>query len=390
MGHRDAVFTDEQWGFIIKPTSQEVYILRGIPEEAVLLKGAYHALSTETCIVAVRWSQEKPARCNVAEDYQARMCEAGWFMRVKPGQLVSQEDEFGAQKFAADYLFLSKSYDAAAAKYEDILSSLPESNTTSKRECQENLVRCHIKLGIPDKAVVHAEKLHSSSRTFDQFTVSYSVLLDVYLAAGRHNDALTAAQNLVSRHPDNNHLWMKLAYVYALLRKVTLPNVRELIHAHCPASVITAGCINPVSASEAPQLQKNSPDYLHNIHEGGLRQCHEEVKNTKRDVLIVAACLQRAYYNLVKTEGTAVGFAVPHTRTLKEKLLGDLKLLLDECSLKELRKNVHHNDKVEMTSCPSESDPNREESMKGRTKDENREVCVSKENFEEMWFKWIL
>ncbi|KAK8402338.1 hypothetical protein O3P69_000629 [Scylla paramamosain] len=51
--------------------------------------------------------EEKPTRDSVAEDYQARMCEAGWFMQVEPGQLVSQEDELGVQKFAAEYLFLA-------------------------------------------------------------------------------------------------------------------------------------------------------------------------------------------------------------------------------------------------------------------------------------------
>lgn len=314
--------------------------------------------------------EEKPSRGSVAEDYQARVCKAGWFMHVKPGQLVSQEDELGVQKFAADYLFLSKSYSGAAAKYEDILSTLPESSTTSRRECQENLARCHIKAGTPDKAVVHAEKLHSTSRTLDQFTVSYSILLDVYLGTGKHNDALMAAQNLVSLHSDNSHLWMKLAFVYALLRKITLPNVGKLIYAHLPAS-----------------------DSLCNFHLSELPEVTEveEQKNTRRDVLIVAACLQRAYYILVKTEGTAVGFAVSHMRMFKEKLLGDLKLLLDDDSVKELRKNVHQNDKVEINVCPSESsDSNYQENMKGRTNDEDREMCVSLENFEEKWFKWIL
>ena len=336
--------------------------------------------------------EEKPARVSVAEDYQARVCEAGWFMQVKPGQLVSQEDKLGAQKFVADYLFLSKSYNVAAAKYEDILSSLPESNTTSKRECQENLARCHIKAGFPDKAVVHADKLHSTSKTLDQLTVSYSVLLDVYLALGSHNDARIAAQNLVSLHSDNSYLWMKLAFVYALLKKITLPSVEELIQAHLPASARTTCNVNSRLASELPELQKNIPEYIHDFHKSELPQVHGvgEEKTTRRDVLIVAACLQRAYYILVKTEGNAVGFAVSHIRMFKEKLFGDLKLLLDDCSLKELRKNVYENDKVEINPYPSESQSNYQENTKGRTDGEGGDIDFLPEIFEEKWFKWIL
>ncbi|XP_063860972.1 uncharacterized protein C8orf76 homolog [Scylla paramamosain] len=335
--------------------------------------------------------EEKPTRDSVAEDYQARMCEAGWFMQVEPGQLVSQEDELGVQKFAAEYLFLGKSYNAAIAKYEEILRILPESSTTIKRECQENLARCHVKAGTADKAVVLAERLHSTSRTLDQFTVSYSLLLDVYLAVGRHDDALTAAQHLVSLHPDNSHLWMKLALTYAFLKKIILPNVKELMRAHLPGSKKAIHCVNSPSSSEPLQFTENVPECSDNSHKTELPDIHEveEKKNTRKDVLIVAACLQRAFYILVKTEGTAVGFAVTQTRTFKEKLLGDLKLLLDDCSLKELRKNVHQNDKMEMNLCPSESD-SIQENTKSRTDDEDQEVSVSQESFEEKWFKWIL
>lgn len=328
--------------------------------------------------------EEKPAQDSVAEDYQARMCEAGWFMQVEPGQLVSQEDELGVQKFTAEYLFLGKSYHAAIAKYEDILRILPESSTTIKRECQENLARCHIKAGTPDKAVVHAEKLHSTSKTPDQFTVSYSLLLDVHLALGKHGDALTAAQHLIALHPDNSHLWMKLALTYAFLKKVTLPNVEELICAHLPRSTKDSSCVKSLTPSQP--LPENS----HSVHETELSDSYEvgEKKNSRRDVLIIAACLQRAFYILVKTEGTAVGFAVTHTKMLKEKLLGDLRLLLDDSSLKELRKNVHQNDKMEMNLCPSESGAV-QENTNSRTDDEDQNMSVSQESFEEKWFKWI-
>ena len=335
--------------------------------------------------------EEKPARDRVAKDYQARMCEAGWFMKVEPGQLVSQEDELGVQKFSAEYLFLGKSYDAAIAKYEDILRILPESSTTIKRECQENLARCHIKAGTPDKAVVHAERLHSTSRTLDQFTVSYSLLLDVYLALGKYDDALSAAQNVVSLHPDNSHLWMKLALTYASLKEIILPNVKELIHAHLPGSKKTTHCVDSLAPSEPLKLSENIPEYSNYFCETNLPEFYEvgKKKITRRDIMIVAACLQRAFYILVKTESTAVGFAVSQTRTLKEKLLSDLKLLLDDCSLKELRKNVHENDKVEMNLCPSESG-SIQENIKSRTDDEDQEVSVSRESFEKKWFRWIL
>ncbi|XP_045133411.1 uncharacterized protein C8orf76 homolog isoform X2 [Portunus trituberculatus] len=335
--------------------------------------------------------EEKPARDIVAKDYQARMCEAGWFMQVEPGQLVSQEDELGVQKFSAEYLFLGKSYHAAIAKYEDILKILPESSTTIKRECQENLARCHIKAGSPDKAIVHAERLHSTSRTPDQFTVSYSLLLDVYLAVGKYDNALTAAHNVVSLHPDNSHLWMKLALTYASLKNIILPNVKVLISAHLPESKKTTHSIDSLALSKPPQLSENVPEYSHNFCKTEVPEFYEveEKKNTRRDIMIVAACLQRAFYILVKTEGTAVGFAVTQTRTLKEKLLGDLELLLDDCSLKELRKNVHQNDKVEINLCSSES-ASVQENTKSRTDDEEQEVSVSQESFEEKWFGWIL
>lgn len=327
--------------------------------------------------------EEKPSRGTVANNYQARKCEAGWFMTVNPDQLVSQEDEFGVKKFTADYLYLNKSFDAAAAKFKEILDGLPESSTTSRRECQENLARCHIKAGTPDKAVAHVEKLHSTSKTQDQLTVSYSMLLDVYLAVGRFADALIAAQNLISLHPDNGHFWMKLGYVYACVNKITLPNVARLLNDHLSGP----GEISKASAIEPTCLKKKVPNCLHSSTEEGELYSAEDkglVKN-KRDILIVAACLHRAYYILLKTEGTAVGFAVSNIKIFKEKLLGDLQFLLDDCTLKELRHNVHQNDKTEISNCSSESSSsNDNENAKCRTDDDD------KGDFEEKWFRWIL
>lgn len=332
--------------------------------------------------------EEKPSRGTVANNYQARMCEAGWFMEVKPDQLVSQEDEFGVKKFAADYLYLNKSFDAAAVKYEEILEGLPESSTTSRRECQENLARCHIKAGTPDKAVAHAEKLHSTSKTHDQLTVSYSMLLDVYLAVSNYDDALIAAQSLISLHPDNGHFWMKLGYVYACIKKVTLSNVARLLNPH----LFPLGRTSITPAAESHHLIKEAPDFLQNdIQKGDVNSFQEvrEKDKNKGDVLIVAACLQRAYYILVKTEGTAVGFAMSNTKFFKEKLLEDLKSLLDDCSLKELRHNVHQNDKIEISSCSSESSAsNVKENATCRTNDKEKDD--SEETFEEKWFRWIL
>lgn len=333
--------------------------------------------------------EEKPSRGTVAKDYQARMCEAGWFMEVKLDQLVSQEDEFGVKKFTADYLYLNKSFDAAAVKYEEILNGLPESSTTSRRECQENLARCLIKAGTPDKAVAHAEKLHSTSKTLDQLTVSYSTLLDVYLAVSRYYDALRAAQNLISIHPDNGHFWMKLGYMYACVERVMLPNVSRILNAHLPAM----GKTSMAPAVESSHLQDDMSNCLENNTQDELHSAQEvsEQERAKREVLVVAACLHRAYYILVKTEGTAVGFAVPNTIFLKEQLLGDLKFLLDDCTLKELRYNVHQNDKMEISSCLSESvDCNQKENSDCRTDDENVEKDVSEEKFAEKWFKWII
>lgn len=334
--------------------------------------------------------EEKPSRGTVANNYQARKCEAGWFLEVNPDQLVSQEDEFGVKKFTADYLYLNKSFDVAAAKFEEILDSLPESSITSRRECQENLARCHIKAGFPDKAVAHVEKLHSTSKTHDQLTVSYSMLLDVYLAVGRYDDALTAAQNLISLHPDNGHFWMKLGYVYACVNKITLPNVVRLLNDHLSGP----GKTSMAPAAEPTHFEKNAPNcLLSSTHKGELHSAQEDrgQAKAKRGVLIVAACLHRAYYILLKTEGTAVGFAVSNTKIFKEKLLGDLQFLLDDYSLKELRHNVHQNDKTEISSCSSESSSsNDNENAKWRTDDEDREKDDSEEKFEEKWFRWIL
>lgn len=334
--------------------------------------------------------EEKPSRGTVAKDYQARMCEAGWFMEVKPDQLVSQEDEFGVKKFTADYLYLNKSFDVAAAKFEEILVGLPETSTTSRRECQENMARCYMKAGTPDMAVVHAETVHSTSKTHDQLTVSYCLLMDVYLAIGRYDDALIAGQNLISLHPDNGHFWMKLGYVYACIKRVILPNVASVLTAHLPAPEKTG----MVPAAEASDLQENSLDCLqNNTHKGELYSAQKvsEQENANKDVLIVAACLHRSYYILLKTEGTAIGFALSNTKFFKEKLLGDLKFLLDDWSLKQLRHNVHQNDKIEVHSCSSESsDSNEKRNAKCKTDDEDEEKGDSKEKFEEKWFRWIL
>lgn len=333
--------------------------------------------------------EEKPPRGSVPKDYQARLCEEGWFMEVKPDQLVSQEDELGVKKFAADYLYLNKLFDVAAVKYNEIMDCLPESSVTSRRECQENLARCHIKAGAPEMAVIHAEKLHSTSKTFDQLTVSYSLLMDVYLSAMKYGDALIAAQNLISLHPDNGHFWMKLGYVYACVKKITLPSVQQLLNAHLPYPEKSSKAV----AAGPFYLHGNPPNCIQNSDQGGELQSIQRVieqEKPRKDVLIVAACLHRAYYILLKTEGTAVGFAVSNTKFFKEKLQRDLTFLLDDCTLEELRHNIHQNDRAEVSSCSESEDFSPKENSKCKTDHKDVEKDISEEIFEEKWFSWIL
>lgn len=360
--------------------------------------------------------EEKHQRDSFVIEYSARICDPCWFMQVHPSQFVSPDDELNAEKYVADYLFLNKKYDAALAKYEEIFNKFPPGNTASRRECLESLARCHIKRGTPYKGVNYADKLHSTSRNSDQATVSCSVLLDVNIAAGRYSEALIVAQTLVTLHPENCHLWIKLGYVYACMYEILLPNVQELVSGHSQPEIVTAikntslhspvqvlvpgnMAVNDIQTPKIKVIVKD--EFIVKQSSNEAREdsaCQISSKNgtftcKERGLQFVAACLQRAFIILKKTEGTAQGFALDHNLMYQKKLISVMHFLLEEDVLHYVREQVRQNDDAKPSlylPVPNETefvDRGCSKFIPNESEADFEFVCQS--SFEDHWFKWI-
>ncbi|XP_042225301.1 uncharacterized protein C8orf76-like [Homarus americanus] len=341
---------------------------------------------------------EERQRGTIAEEYSARVCDPCWFMQVHPDELVSPEEELGAQKFVADYLFFKKEYNAAVAKYEEILNILPPNHTSSRRECLEGLSRSHVKKGTLSEALNFAKELHSTSKNCDQTTVSCSVLVDVNLAAGRYSEALTAAQTLVTLQPQSSHLWIKLGYIYACTYGILLPNVAKLLGVHFKVEA------SPHSSQGFTSRNKTDNDIKTNVNinhssltKTGEDPGYESVKfpGKEKGLQFVVACLQRGYVILRKTESTAVDFELDHSQMYQSKLLSDMEFLLDEESLSQIKMHLCQYDETKSNQCLPVQEDKVEFVDRGSSKfkpdESDSEVkLIPQSSFEEQWFKWVI
>ncbi|XP_063610215.1 uncharacterized protein LOC134784111 [Penaeus indicus] len=332
-------------------------------------------------------------RAKADEEYSARFCDDCWFLDVGPEELVSQEDNLSVQKYIAEYLFLRKDYDSAILKYNEILSDMPTSNIATKRECYEGIARSHLRKGTPKDAIEYAEKLHTTSKTVEQATVSCSLLADVNLAAGEYKDALSAAQTLVTLHSFNSDAWLKLACVYAALNNVAIPNVQDLM------KFSASGRVKVENTDSGLETCDNSDDEILMLGETLLSLTSEADQDipTMGDidvaVQLVAASLLRSFVLLKKTVGTAVGFAAGFSVLYQKKILKDLKMLLHADALQHLRQQVlKSGDIMEKMSIPSQEVPDFVDRGSSKFKSEEDESCfegISQQNFESRWFSWI-
>ncbi|XP_069937716.1 zinc fingers and homeoboxes protein 1-like isoform X2 [Cherax quadricarinatus] len=353
---------------------------------------------------------EERHHCSIVETYSARVCDPGWFMEIQADELVSSEDKLSAQKYSADYLFLKKEYNAAVKKYEEVLNILLPYHTVCRRECLEGLVRCHIKKGTPYEALHFAEELHSTSKNSDQTTVSCSVLVDVNLAVRNYNEALRAAQMLVTIHPLNCHVWIKLAYVYACMYDIILSSVEKLVIAHIPSETVkidqetvslSVSQILPTDDTEVSDAQTFMS--LNNTVNQSQKQGNENFANMtksksaklswkEKGLQFVATCLLKCYYILKKTEGTALNLHLEHNLMYQKLLVSDMKTLLDEESLNQIR--MHVCEETQSGQSSPVLDDGKEFVDRGSSKfkshdNEFDDVSPTQSNFEEKWFRWI-
>lgn len=332
-------------------------------------------------------------RAKADEEYSARFCDDCWFMDVGPEELVSQEDTLSVQKYIAEYLFLRKDYESAILKYNEILSDLSAGNIATKRECCEGIARSHLKKGTPKDAIEYAEKLHTTSKTVEQATVSCSLLVDVNLAAGEFKDALSAAQTLVTLHSFNSDTWLKLACVYAALYNVAIPNVQDLMKFSVLAKVRIENTDSGLETCD------NSDDEILLLGDSLLSLTNEADQDVSTmgdiDVAVqfVAASLLRSFVLLKKTAGTAVGFAAGFSVLYQKKILKDLNMLMHEDALQYLRQQVlKSGDIMEKMSVPLQDVTDFVDRGSSKFKSEENENCfegISQQNFESRWFSWI-
>ncbi|XP_064078182.1 uncharacterized protein C8orf76 homolog [Macrobrachium nipponense] len=392
---------------------------------------------------------EERQRPNPDENYSARYCESCWFLEASSELLVSDEDELSVQKHSADYLFFKKDFGSALARYESILSSLPASNTTVRRECYEGIVRSCMKLRIFDKAFEYAEKLHSTSKTVEQTTVSCSVLIDAGIAAGEYSAALETARLLVLIHPFNADAWLKLARCYASFYDVSLPSMKEHFatdsaktsfglksqetkrtDADSSTSTNESSCStlnskckeNEVSDTDCSKCKKYEMFlFLDSESEMAKPQCsldsikvkvednttcdnvtdfwkevlHNQKEFTEKEkgAQFVCGCLYRSFTMLKRTEGTSSGFALDSSLAWQKKLWRDMRAVLDEQSLNFVVYVVQTSDNIYSSHSPlKECSSEFVDRGSSKFKSEESEINVlesSLNSFEKQWFKWI-
>ncbi|XP_068208202.1 uncharacterized protein C8orf76-like [Palaemon carinicauda] len=393
---------------------------------------------------------EERQRYNPDEDYSARFCESCWFLEASVDVLVSDEDKLSVQKHSADYLFFIKDFKSALVKYECILNSLPVNNTTVRRECYEGILRSCIKLKCFEKAYEYAEKLHSTSKTIEQNTVSCSALIDAGIAAGEYSAALKVAQLLVTIHPFNADAWLKLAHCYACFYGISLPSMKERLATEQAKTPIDERCLEtkrtdvrssksddelsgslvstckeneisdttgnkskcrenemipfhdlesvmqkPQYSLDSIKLIKEDETSVDNSDSLWKEVFHNQMDFTEKEKgsQFVCGCLYRSFTMLKRTEGTSSGFALDSSVACQNRLWSDMKAVLDEKSLRFVTFMVKLCDNIHSTDCPpkecSSEYIDRESSKFKSDESEINIFEISLNSFQKQWFKWM-
>jgi len=102
-------------------------------------------------------------------------------------------------KYSADLLFSQAKYEEALLKYKSCLELIPKSNNTLKRDVNESITWCNIKL----KTISTEEKkFENVCTTPEQMTSSY------FLESNKHRNNFQTLKRLASLHPHSSScLW---------------------------------------------------------------------------------------------------------------------------------------------------------------------------------------
>lgn len=241
-------------------------------------------------------------------------------------------------------------------------------------------------------------------------TVSCSVLVDVNLAIRRHSEALTAAQTLAKLHPHNWHVWLKLAYVYACIYGIVMPNIEKLVCAHIPVETITADqktnlhsfIILPSNKSQFNDAQSSEALLSDTVNHSRVKSGEgsacwtgnesRECSLKEKGLQFVCTCLQRCNIILKKTVKTAFGVQLDHNLMYQNLLINEMKVLLDEESLNQIKMYLLEESQLDQ-SLPVEDEASelvdRGSSKYKHVENEVDIEPLSQSNFEAKWFRWI-
>ena len=297
--------------------------------------------------------QEKPAP-NL--NYIAKQCNPCWFLS---DEIQESEDKINILRHKADYYYLRRDYASAASEYKAIIDELnPSASNVTKREIFENLSRSLIETGEVVEAKNLALKVHDMSLNNDHYTVSFSLLCDVYLANNEFYDLVLASMNLVNFHQVNSDMWLKLLFSYGVYFNIPLVIVNKLLN----------------KSGKIPSRDSTIDDKIY---------------TNKKE--IICACLVRVIDILESVRSTSNGFTL-------ELNLKYQKALNEELNNLGLSSNFINLAKKKMTVIGffSKDENSLEFVDRGSSKfqpqkknDFNYQHITSLSDFENKWFNWI-
>jgi hypothetical protein len=149
-----------------------------------------------------------PSECNL------KICQPLWFYNDKLTTNDSKSsNDYMDVKFRADYAYHVGRYDEALLHYEHCQGCIKSIGTAMWRDIEEGRVRCLLRLGQLQEALIGAKEMTQVAQNVDQLTAALQLQLEVCHNLADVLEESRLLRKLISLHPHVARLWKRLGEV---------------------------------------------------------------------------------------------------------------------------------------------------------------------------------
>ncbi|XP_060583188.1 uncharacterized protein C8orf76-like [Ruditapes philippinarum] len=155
---------------------------------------------------------EKVRQTETLTSYNAKVCHPEWFFSDRADN--GRNDMATVYKFRGDYHFQRENHKSAIHCYKNSLDRLGEHNRTMRRELMESLARSHMKTGEFQASQKYVENVFIDCLTPENYCQTFLLQQQLYNNSRDILNELGVLQKLITLHPVNAQIWLKLVHVY--------------------------------------------------------------------------------------------------------------------------------------------------------------------------------